>query len=101
MKQLCKRSDVKEEISSTNRFIIWFKREVILSTLKVVDIRWDSIYRKIIHAFIKASMSSKFHSGSIHIIPEDIPGGVRHKTRKMPFRELVLSLAERFPGGQT
>mmetsp|Transcript_18757 Transcript_18757/g.38698 ORF Transcript_18757/g.38698 Transcript_18757/m.38698 type:complete len:102 (+) Transcript_18757:1462-1767(+) len=62
----------------------------------MLNIRRDGIYRKIIHAFIKASVSGNLDPGGIHIIPEDIPGGVRDKTKEDPFTGVGNQLSRAF-----
>ena len=97
-KLLRKRSDMKAEISSSNWFIIRLNREPVFSTLKVLNIRQDGINGKIIHALIKASMGGNLDAGSIHIIPEDIPGCVGHKAKEDTFLRIGNRLSRTFPG---
>ena len=65
-------------------FFGW-ERGAVVGALKVLDIRWDFVDRKVIHTFIKTGMFGNFNALGIHIIPKNVAGGVGKETKKDAF----------------
>jgi hypothetical protein len=70
-----------------------WQRRIILYTLEVLDIQgWVSI-GEIIHTLVKVHMKSNFDSFGIQIIPQNVIGGIRQKTKEDAFASMKLQFS--------
>ena len=62
-----------------------WERVTILSALKMYNIRWNRVKRKVIHALIKPGMLGNLDAGCLRVEPEYVASGVGQESQEDAF----------------